>query len=139
MAPNGASVPTAAAPLASPSRVPIEPTARGSRRRSRASRSSPRRLPPAQPPGMCLDQGDDDDEGGARLAECGFTAPIRARGEEAKALTPEAGFKARRWVVERTPSGMKRVRRVLIRWDKHVGNNRAVLHLACVSMTYRQA
>ena len=36
------------------------------------------------------------------LTEFGFTAHIRARGEEAQALKQEAGFKARRWVVERT-------------------------------------
>lgn len=38
------------------------------------------------------------------VAEFGCTAHIRACGEEAKALKQEAGFKARRWVVERTHS-----------------------------------
>jgi putative transposase len=51
---------------------------------------------PAQPQGMCLDKGDDDDEVRELLAEFGFTAHIRARGEEAKALKQEAGCKARR-------------------------------------------
>ena len=69
----------------------------------------------------------------------GFTAPIRARGEEAHALKQEAGFKARRWVVERTQSWMNRFRRVLIRWDKKVRNYLGVLHLACAYITYRQA
>ena len=36
------------------------------------------------------------------LEEFGFTAYIRTRGEAAKAIEEEAGFKARRWVVERT-------------------------------------
>jgi len=35
----------------------------------------------------------------------GFTAPIRWRGEEAKALKKEAGFEARRGVCERSHSG----------------------------------
>jgi putative transposase len=35
------------------------------------------------------------------LAEFGFTAHIRSRGEEAQAIKREAGFRARRWVVER--------------------------------------
>ena len=48
------------------------------------------------PQGMCLDKGYDDDEVRDILAEFGFTAHIRARGEEAKALKQEAGFKARR-------------------------------------------
>jgi putative transposase len=94
---------------------------------------------PAQPQGMCLDQGYDDDEVRELLVELGFTAHIRARGEEAKALTQEAGFKARRWVVERTHSWMNRYRRVLIRWDKKVCNYLAFLHMACAYITYRQA
>jgi hypothetical protein len=62
---------------------------------------------PAESQGMCLDKGDDD-EVRELLAEFGLTAHIRAHGEESKALTQEAGFKVRRWVVERTHSGMNR-------------------------------
>ena len=94
---------------------------------------------PAQPQGMCLDKGYDYDEVRELLTEFGFTAHIRARGEEAKALKQEAGFKARRWVVERTHSWMNRFRRVLIRWDKKVRNCLAFLHMACAYITYRQA
>jgi hypothetical protein len=36
---------------------------------------------------------DDDDEVRDLLAEFGFTAHIRARGEEAKALQQDAGFR----------------------------------------------
>jgi len=70
---------------------------------------------PDTPQGRCLDKGYDSDEVRDLLTECGFTAHIRARGEEAKALKQEAGFKARLWVGERTPSWMNRFRRVLIR------------------------
>lgn len=94
---------------------------------------------PATPQGMCLDKGDDDDEVRDWLAECGFTAHIRARGEEAKALKQGAGFRARRWVVERTHSWMNRFRRVLIRWDKKVRNYLGFLHVACAYITYRQS
>jgi transposase len=94
---------------------------------------------PATPQGMCLDKGDDDDEVRELLAEFGFTAHIRARGEEAKALKQDAGFRARRWVVERTHRWMNRFRRVLIRWDKTVCNYLGFLHLVCASITYRQA
>jgi transposase len=66
---------------------------------------------PATPQGICLDKGYDYDEVRELLAEFGFTAHIRARGEEAKALKQEAGFKARRWVVERTHSWLNRFRR----------------------------
>jgi putative transposase len=94
---------------------------------------------PVPPQGICLDKGYDDDEVREWLAEFGFTAHIRARGEEAKALKQEAGFNARRWGVERTHSGMNRFRRVLIRWDKNVRNYLACLHMACAYITYRQA
>jgi transposase len=93
----------------------------------------------AQPPGLCLDKGYDDDEVRELLAEFEFTAHIRARGEEAQAIKREAGYKARRWVVERTHSWMNRCRRILIRWDKNVRNYLAFLHLACASITYRQS
>jgi hypothetical protein len=92
-----------------------------------------------QPQGRCLDKGDDDDEGRELRTEFGFTAHIRARGEEATALKQEAGYQARRWVVERTHRWLNRCRRVLIRWDKQVGNSLACLHLACAYMTYRQS
>jgi putative transposase len=90
---------------------------------------------PATPQGMCLDKGYDYDEVRDLLAEFGFTAHIRARGEEAKALKQDAGFRARRWVVERTHSWMNRFRRVLIRWDKNVRNYLGFLHLACADIT----
>jgi putative transposase len=56
------------------------------------------------PQGMCLDKGYDYDEVRGILSEFGFTAHIRMRGEEAQAIKREAGFKARRWVVERAHS-----------------------------------
>ena len=72
---------------------------------------------PEKPQGMCLDKGDDVDDVRELLATCGFTAHIRARGEEAQAITRAVGDKARRWMVERTHSWIHRFRRVLIRWD----------------------
>ena len=48
---------------------------------------------------MCLDKGYDYDEVYAILREFGSTAHVHPRGEEAKAIKREAGFKARRWVM----------------------------------------
>ena len=93
----------------------------------------------AAPQGLCLDKGYDYDEVRDLLTEFGFTAHIRARGEEAQALKQEAGFKARRWGVERTHSWMNRFRRVLLRGDKKVCNYLGFLHLVCAYITYRQA
>jgi transposase len=64
---------------------------------------------------------------------------VLSRGQEARAIKREAGFKARRWVVERTHSWMNRFRRVLIRWDKSVNNYIAFLHFACALIAFRAA
>ena len=93
----------------------------------------------AEPQGMCLDKGYDYDEVRDLLAEFGFTAHIRARGEEAADLKRHAGAKARRWVVERTHSWMNRFRAVLIRWCKKPENFLATLHFAFAVITYRAA
>jgi putative transposase len=88
-----------------------------------------------RPQGVCMDKAYDYDDIRESVEEFGFTAHIRARGEEAKALKREAGFKARRWVVERTHSGMNRFRRILIRWEKKVENDFGMLHLVCAWIT----
>lgn len=90
-----------------------------------------------EPQGMCLDKGYDYDEVRELLEEFAFTGHIRARGEEAKALKREAGYKARRWVVERTHSWLNRYRAVLIRWCKKPENFLATLHFALALITYR--
>ena len=92
-----------------------------------------------QPQGMCLDKGYDYDEVRDILREFGFTAHIRPRGEEAKAIKREAGFKARRWVVERSHSWINRFRRLLIRWDKKPENYLAFLSFACGLIAFRAA
>jgi transposase len=91
------------------------------------------------PQGMCLDKGYDYDEARDLAREFGYTAHIRARGEEAQAIKREAGFKARRWVVERTHSWMNRFRRILTRWEKKAENYLALLHFVCAVITYRCA
>ena len=92
-----------------------------------------------QPQGMCLDKGYDYEEVRAILREFAFTAHFRARGKETKAIKTEAGFKARRWVVERVHSWMNRFRRLLVRWDKKPANYLAFLHFACGLIAFRAA
>ena len=94
---------------------------------------------PEQPQGMCMDKGYDYAEVRDTLSEFGFTAHIRARGEEARAMQQKAGFKARRWVVERAHSWMNRFRRLLIRWDKQPANYLAFVHFACGLIAFRAA
>lgn len=88
---------------------------------------------------MCLDKGYDYDEVRGLLKDFSYTAHIRARGEEAQAIKRAAGFKARRWVVERTHSWMNRFRRILIRWEKKPENYFGLLHLVCAIITMRCA
>ncbi len=92
-----------------------------------------------QPQGMCLDKGYDYDEVRLILAEFGFTAHIRSRGDEAKDLAQEAGKKARRWVVERSHSWLNRFRRLLVRWEKKPEHYLAFLHFACGLIAFRAA
>lgn len=92
-----------------------------------------------QPQGLCLDKGYDYDEARDLAKEFGYTAHIRSRGEEAQKLKRQAGFKARRWVVERTHSWMNRFRRILTRWEKKAENYLGLLHLVCAIITYRCA
>jgi putative transposase len=91
------------------------------------------------PQGLCLDKGYDYNEVRELAVEFGYTPHIRARGEEAQAIKHEVGFKARRWVVERTHSWMNRFRRILIRWEKKLENYLGLLHLVCAWITYRAA
>jgi putative transposase len=92
-----------------------------------------------EPHGMGLDKGYEYNEVRAILEEFGVTAHSKARGEAAKALTAEAGKRARRWVVERSHSWMNRCRRSLVRWDKQPENSMALLHCAGAVITRRAA
>lgn len=86
---------------------------------------------------VCMDKGYDYNEVRELVYEFGYTAHIRARGEEAKKLKKGALKKARRWVVERTHSWLNRFRGILIRWCKKGENYLAMLHLACGLITWR--
>lgn len=100
-------------------------------------------IPPVCEPGLklhlCLDKGYDYNEVYALCEEFGFTTHIQARGEEAKLIKRKAGYKARRWVVERTHSWMNRFRRILTRWEKKASNYLALLHFSCAWITYKCA
>ena len=91
-----------------------------------------------QTQGLCLDKGYDYAEVRETLEQWGYTAHIRTRGEEVQAKQEIPGYRARRWVVERTHSWMNRFRRLLIRWEK-VENYLAMLHFACAFICFRAA
>lgn len=91
------------------------------------------------PQNLCLDKGFDYDEVRELLAAWGYTAHIRTRGEETEAKERVPGYRARRWVVERTHSWLNRFRRLLVRWEKKIENYLAMLHFACAWITFRAA
>ena len=90
-----------------------------------------------RPQGLCLDKGYDYAKVRGWAREFRFTAHIRSRGEEAQLIRRRAGFKARRWVVERTHSWMNRFRRILIRWEKKPENYTGMLHLTLACIAYQ--
>jgi putative transposase len=92
-----------------------------------------------KPQNLCLDKGYDFDQVRDILAEFGYIPHIRARGEETVAKKNIPGYRARRWVVERTHSWMNRFRRLLIRWEKKVENYVAMLEFACAFIAFRAA
>ena len=89
------------------------------------------------PQGLCLDKGYDYNEVRALAKEFGFTAHIIPRGKEAQMIKKQVGYKARRWVIERSHSWLNRFRRILIRWEKRADTFLAMLHLACGIITWR--
>lgn len=93
----------------------------------------------SRPQGMCLDKGYDYLEVWELLEEFGFTAHVAVNDPDAQPVKRKAGYKARRWVVERTHSWMNRFRGILIRWNKKPANYLALLHLVCAVISYRCA
>ena len=94
---------------------------------------------PSEPQNMCMDKGYDYIDIRELIKDWGYTAHIKSRGQEETERQEIPGFRARRWVVERTHSWFNRFRRLLIRWEKKVPNYVAFLHFACAIMTYRAA
>jgi putative transposase len=93
----------------------------------------------SEPQHMCLDKGYDYVDIRELIDNWGYTAHIKSRGQEESERKEIPGYRARRWVVERTHSWFNRFRRLLIRWEKKAENYLAFLHFACAVMTYRAA
>ena len=87
---------------------------------------------------ICMDKGYDFTNIKKLVEEYGYTAHIKSR-EEENIRRDIPGFRARRWVVERTHSWLNRFRRLLIRWEMKIENYLVILHLACASITFRLA
>ena len=93
---------------------------------------------PGEPQGLCLDKGYAYDEVEEIAREFGFTTHIPPKKGEAQQVKRKAGYKARRWVVERSHSWMNRFRGILIRWSKKAENYIALLHMAFAFIIYKR-
>lgn len=91
---------------------------------------------PDAPQHLCQDKGYDYPDVRELVAAWGYTAHIKSRGEEKQEKQQVPGYRARRWVVERTHSWLNRFRRLLIRWEKKVENYMAMLHFACAWISF---
>lgn len=87
-------------------------------------------------PHLCADKAYDSVGVRKIIYQNGCLDNIKSRGEE-KTLLKVPGFRARRWVNERTHSWMNRFRRILIRWEKKIDNYLAFLHLCCASIVWK--
>ena len=63
---------------------------------------------------------------------------IKQRKEEAEAKRKHPGWKARRWVVERTHSWLNRFRKLLVSFEKTEASYVALLSLAAALICWRQ-
>ncbi len=88
------------------------------------------------PQHLCLDAGYDDAAVRADATGREYDAHIRRRGAERAAKMETPGWRARRWVVERTHPWMNRSRRLLVRWEKKAENDVAFVPLACAQLIF---
>lgn len=91
------------------------------------------------PQNMCADKGYDYETARDTLKDWGYTIHIKSRGEEERAGKSIPGYRARRWVVERTHFWFNRFRRLLMRWEKKTENYLAFLHAGCAFIAFRAA
>lgn len=89
-----------------------------------------------EPQHLCLDAGYDYEAVREQVGARGSIAHIRPRGEERALKQQLPGWRARRWVVERTHSWLNRSRRLLVRWEKRAALYLAFVHLACAQLIF---
>jgi putative transposase len=95
------------------------------------------RVSKRKPQHMLMDKGYDYEDIRQLVTDWQYIGHIKARGVEIEEKKSIPGYRARRWVVERTHSWMNRFRRLLIRWEKKAENYLAMLYFACALITFR--
>lgn len=67
-----------------------------------------------------------------------LAAEQRLSAVEIAAIVRESEATVRRWVVERTLAWLSKCRALLVRYDKHAANFRALLQFACALLWFRR-
>lgn len=86
---------------------------------------------------LCLDKGSEYEDIIAGLLERDYLLHLKHRGEPEPLVSPEKKHPARRGVVERMHAWHNKFRRLLVRWERNVEHDKALVHLASVLILYR--
>jgi putative transposase len=99
-----------------------------------------RRPKPSQrrPQHLCADAGYKGDPARNAATARHYRPHIKQRKEEADEKRRQPGWKARRWVVERTHSWFNRYRKLLVSFEKTEASYVALLSLAAALICWRQ-
>jgi transposase len=91
-----------------------------------------------RPQRLCADAGYKGDPATRAVLARLYRPHIKQRKEEADAKRLKPGYKARRWVVERTHSWLNRFRKLLVSFEKTEASFVALLTLAAALICWRQ-
>lgn len=99
----------------------------------------PRPVPTkTHPQNLCADAGYKGQPAMEAVLNRNYIPHVKQRREEAEAKRTQPGFKARRWVVERTHSWMNRFRKLLVSFEKTEASYTALFCLAAALICWRQ-
>lgn len=93
---------------------------------------------PEKPQNLCADAGYKGDPTLQAASARNYQPHIKQRREEAELKRKQPGWKARRWVVERTHSWLNRFRKLLVSFEKTEASYIALLSLAAALICWRQ-
>ncbi len=86
---------------------------------------------------LCLDKAYDYDEIDQLVAQLGYVAHIKRRGQDDQPGIGEPIYPPRRWKVERTISWINNMRKLRTRWEKKAENYQGLVMLASALILYR--
>ena len=87
---------------------------------------------------LCADAGYKGEAALQAVEARGYQSHIKQRKEETEAKQKQPGYRARRWVVERTHSWLNRFRKLLVSFEKTEASYLGLLSLAVALICWRQ-